>query len=130
MIDFDAMTRKQVEINRKLRAAQTMKEKATDTSVHLTGMPHGQSDGKQLERALIEMIAAQESAKEAELELEEMRKQLRKEMRRLKKWQHIAVIRKRYLEGKPIRDVAAEIGYESAQTWRYMSEAKALINKG
>ena len=128
MIDFDAITRKHEELRRRNRAADTMREKATDISVHLTGMPHGGSGGNSQERVRIEMIAAQEAAKETEKELDEMKRQLRPELKRLKKWQYIDVIRKRYMEGKPVAQVAEEIGYEIRQTNRYISEARAIIN--
>lgn len=128
MIDFDAITRKHEELRRRLKAADTLRERATDISVHLTGMPHGGSGDNQQERVRVEMIAAQEAAKETEKELAEMKRKLRRRMHRLHKWQHVAVIRKRYLDGKRISQVAEEIGYESRQTNRYISEAKAIIN--
>lgn len=128
MIDFDAMTRKHEELRRRNRAADTMREKATDISVRITGMPHGGSGGNSQERIRVEMIAAQEAAQETAKELDEMKRLLRRKMNRLKKWQHIDVIRKRYMEGKPVAQVAEEIGYELRQTNRYISEARAIIN--
>lgn len=129
MIDFDAITRKHEEYRRKLRAADTLRERATDISVHITGMPHGGSGGNQQERIRVEMVAAQEAAEETRKELTEMKRQLRPKIKRLQKWQHAAVIRKRYLDGKTIQQVAEEIGYEWSQTNRYLNEAKAIINQ-
>lgn len=130
MIDFDRMTRKHEELRRKQKAFDTMWERATDTSVKISGMPRGGGSGNQSERIMIEIAAAEEACKETAAELAEMKTQLRRRMRRLRKWQHREAIRKRFLEGKTITQVAAEIGYEWTQTNRYLKEAKALINKG
>ena len=129
MIDFDAITRKHDEYRRKLKAADNLRERATDTSVHITGMPHGGSGGNQQERIRVDMVAAQEAAEEARKELDEMKSQLRPLIRRLKKWQHRDAIRKRYIDGKTIEATAEEIGYEWSQTNRFLKEAKAIINK-
>ena len=129
MIDFDAITRKHDEYRRKLKAADNLRERATDTSVHITGMPHGGSGGNQQERIRVDMVAAQEAAEEARKELDEMKSQLRPLIRRLKKWQHRDAIRKRFIDGKTIEATAEEIGYEWSQTNRFLKEAKAIINK-
>lgn len=129
MIDFDAITRKHDEYRRKLKAADNLRERATDTSVHITGMPHGGSGGNQQERIRVDMVAAQEAAEEARKELDEMKSKLRPLIRRLKKWQHRDAIRKRYIDGKTIEATAEEIGYEWSQTNRFLKEAKAIINK-
>lgn len=129
MIDFDAITRKHEELRRRLKAADTLRERATDISVHLTGMPHGGSGDNQQERVRVEMIAAQEAAKETEKELAEMKRKLRPKIKRLTKWQHVEAIKKRYLDGKTIQQTAEEIGYEWSQTNRYLNEAKAIINR-
>lgn len=129
MIDFDMMTRKHEELRRRQKALDTLWERATDTSVKLTGMPHGGGSGNKSEQILIEIAAAEEACRETEAELAEMKRQIRRRMHRLRKWQHKDVIRKRFLEGKQIAQVATEIGYEWSQTNRYLNEAKALINK-
>ena len=129
MIDFDAITRKHDEYRRKLKAADNLRERATDTSVHITGMPHSGSGGNQQERIRVDMVAAQEAAEETRKELDEMKSQLRPLIRRLKKWQHRDAIRKRYIDGKTIEATAEEIGYEWSQTNRFLKEAKAIINK-
>lgn len=128
MIDFDAVIKKHEELRRKLRAAENLREKATDTSIHITSMSHGKGNANSQERVRIEMIAAAEAAEETEKELETMKNQLRREMKCLRKWQHIDAIRKRYMEGKTITQVAEEIGYEWSQTNRYLNEAKRIIN--
>ena len=128
MIDFDEITLKHEEYRRRQRAADTARERATDTSVKLTGMPHGGSGGNASEKAVIEMVAATEALEITRKELTELKKPLRRKMKRLTKWQHIDVIRKRYLEGKAVSVVADEIGYEIRQTTRFISEAKEIIN--
>lgn len=129
MIDFDMMMRKHEELRRKQKALDSLWERATDTSVKLTGMPHGGGSANQSEKIRIEIAAADEACAETRAELAEMKRQLQKRMRCLHKWQHKEVIRKRFVEGKQIVQVAAEIGYEWTQTNRYLTEAKALINK-
>lgn len=130
MIDFDLMLQKHAELRRKQGAAETLWEKATDTSVKMSGMPHGGGDGQPMERYMVEYLAAEAACKETEAELETMKKQLRRRMRRLKKWQHRDAIRLRFLEGKRMLEVAEGIHYELAQTNRFIKEAKALINNG
>lgn len=129
-IDFDRMTRKHEELRRRQKAFDALWERATDTSVKMSGMPHGGGSGNRSENVMIEIVAAEEACKETAEELAEMKRQLRRRMRRLHKWQHRDVIRKRYLEGKQIAQVATEIGYEWTQTNRYLNEAKAIINQG
>lgn len=128
MIDFDAITEKHKEIERKKKAAEKFRERATDTSVHITNMPKGGGGNKQ-EILRVEMIAAQEAQQEAERELLEMLRPLRAKVKRLKKWQYRDTIRKRFIEGKTIQRTAEEIGYEWSQTNRYLNEAKTIINR-
>ena len=128
MIDFDAIMKKHEEVRRKMSAADSLREQATNISVHITGMPRGGAGGNQQERIRIDMVAAQEAAADAQRELEEMLKPLTLTIRCLSKWQHVEVIRKRYMEGKTIMKVAEEIGYEWSQTNRYIAEAKEIIN--
>lgn len=128
MIDFDAITKKHEELRRKMKAADNLRERATDTSVHITDMPRGGGGNKQ-EQLRVEMVAAQESARETEQELREMLHPLRLKLRRLKKWQYKSAIRKRYIDGKTVGQVAVEIGYEVRQTNRFISEAKEIINR-
>lgn len=128
MIDFDAIMRKDNETKRKWNAWQRLKERATDTSVHLSDMPRGGGDGKAQEKAVVEMTDAEASYRQAMAELSEMRNELRSAMQCLKKWQHRDVITKRYLEGKSVSQTMMEIGYEWSQTHRYINEAKRIIN--
>ena len=129
MIDFEAITEKDKEVKRKERAMRSLKERATDTSVKISGIPGGNGDKQKMESILAAAIDAEASYKKASDELKELRSHLRKAMRRLKKWQHKDTIRKRYLEGKNLNQVAEEIGYEYRQTCRYIEEGKRIINR-
>lgn len=128
MIDFDAILRKDNEAKRKWAAWQRLKDRATDTSVHLSDMPKGGGGGNPQERAMIGMVEAEEVYLKAKTELDAMREELADAMVVLKKWQHMDVIRKRYLEGKSISETMEEIGYEWSQTNRFLTEARSLIN--
>lgn len=128
MIDFEAILDKQYELKRKLKAADKMRERATDISVHLSDMPRG-AGGNSQEKIRIEMIAAHEAVIETEKELKELIKPLRLKLRTVKKWQYKDAIRKRYIDGKTIQETADEIGYEIRQTKRFISEGRKLINR-
>ena len=128
MIDFDAISRKTEEVRRKMYAIELAWDRATDTSVKISDMPRNEGDGKAMERNAVNIADLKVDYKKASQELEIMRKELEDEMPKLEKWQHSAVIRKRYLEGKRLEQIMDEIGYEWAQTNRYIAEAKAIIN--
>lgn len=128
MIDFDAIMAKHDELRRKNRAAETLRERATDIAVHITDMPRG-GGGNQQEKVRIELVAAQEAAMETQRELKEMLQPLRAKMKKLTKWQHKDVIRKRYIEGKTIESVADEIGYSWSQVNRHLNDAKEIMNR-
>lgn len=127
MIDFKAIEDKQREVDRKSRALDTLRAKAADTSSHITGMPHGGSDGKKMERAVVDLVDMQSSLRIAEEELKGMRRELSVYIHRLRKWQYKDTLKKRYMEGKTIQCVCEEIGYEWSQTNRYLNEAKKLV---
>lgn len=129
MIDFEAIDRKREEQCRKQKAADTLRERATDTSAKITGMRNSGSAGNKQEQVRINMIAAQEAADKAGGELDAMIRQLLPRIGMLKKWQHAEAIRKRYVEGKAISQIAEEIGYEWSQTNRFLKEAKEIINR-
>lgn len=128
MIDFDAIEEKENEVRRKWKAWQSLRERATDTSVHLSDMPRGGGDGKAQEKAIVEMTDVESSYLQAMAELSDMRKELEMAMGCLTKWQHRDVITKRYLEGKTVTQTMMEIGYEWSQTQRFLNEARRAIN--
>lgn len=129
MIDFKAMREKIKQVHRLNRAVQRMYDKATGTTVKITDMPKAQGVGNQLENNVVELVTVKEEYETAKKELDEMKGQLMTKMKRLDKWQHIAVIRKRYIEEKDVNSIMAEIGYEETQTKRFLSAAEELINK-
>lgn len=129
MIDFEEMMRKHEELRRREKVIDMLWERATNTTITISDMPRNRSDGKTQERSIVGMVDAKEACRKTRQELNDIKRNLRREMKRLKKWQHIDSIKKRYLEGKTISAVASEIGYEWSQTNRYLNEAKAIINR-
>ena len=128
MIDFKAMREKIKQVHRLKSASQRKWEDATRTSPVISDMPKGGGNGKAMENNTVEMVTVKEEYYAAKAELDEMKRQLRPKMKRLKKWQHTAVIRKRYLEEKSVGQIMEEIGYEDAQTWRFLKTAENIIN--
>ena len=128
MIDFDAISRKIEEVRRRENAVARLRARATDTSVKLSNMPRGGGDGKAMERDVVSLVDAQRDCDKAKAELKVMRSELRRAMRVLRDWQHIDVIRKHYIEGKNFQQIMLEIGYEEAQTRRFMKAAREIIN--
>lgn len=128
MIDFKAMREKIKQVHRLRRAVSRKYADATRITVTITDMPKAGGVGNQLENSVVEMVAVMDEYDAARQELKEMKNQLRRKMKRLKKWQHIAVIRKRYIEEKNINEIMEEIGYEESQTKRFLKAAEDLIN--
>lgn len=128
MIDFKAMREKIKQVHRLKRASQRKWEAATRMSPVISDMPKGGGNGKATENNIVEMVTVKEEYNAARAELDEMKRELRRKMKRLKKWQHIAVIRKRYLEEKSLAEVMSEIGYEESQTKRFLRTAEDIIN--
>lgn len=128
MIDFKAMREKIKQVHRLKRASQRKWEAATRMSPVISDMPKGGGNGKATENNIVEMVTVKEEYNAARAELDEMKRALRRKMKRLKKWQHIAVIRKRYLEEKSLAEVMSEIGYEESQTKRFLRTAEDIIN--
>lgn len=128
MIDFKAMREKIKQVHRLKRASQRKWEAATRMSPVISDMPKGGGNGKAAENNIVEMVTVKEEYNAARAELDEMKRELRRKMKRLKKWQHIAVIRKRYLEEKSLAEVMSEIGYEESQTKRFLRTAEDIIN--
>jgi len=129
VIDFKAMREKIKQVNRLNRAVQRKYADATRTTVTLTDMPRAGGVGKQMENSVVELVTVKEEYDAAMKELAEMKGKLMAHMKRLDKWQHIAVIRKRYIEEKNIVEIMTEIGYEETQTKRFLKAAEDLINK-
>lgn len=129
MIDFKAMREKIKQVHRLSVAVQRKYDTATRTTITITDMPRADGIGKQLENSVVELVTVKEEYDAAKKELAEMKRQLKAHMKRLDKWQHIAVIRKRYIEEKNIMDIMTEIGYEETQTKRFLKAAEDLINK-
>ena len=129
MIDFKAMREKIKQVHRLHRAVQRKYDDATRMTVTISDMPKAGGVGKQLENNVIEMVAVKDEYDAAKKELAEMKRALRAYMKRLDKWQHIAVIRKRYIEEKSLTEIMQEIGYEETQTKRFLKAAEDLINK-
>lgn len=128
MVDFAAIVQKNNEVTRRRSALDKLWARATDTTIKFSDMPKAQGDGKRMENATVDLADMESELKRAERELDEIREDLRGQMSVLTKWQHKDIIRKRFLEGKSITQVMAEIGYEWSQTNRYMREAMSIIN--
>ena len=129
MIDFEAILEKNNEVKRRKAAWLDLKERATNTSVQISDMPKGGGDGKRMERDVAGTVDAERDYLRAYEELKAMRRELSAILPVLKKWQHRDAIRKRYIEGKSIHRVMQEMGYEWAQTNRYMAEARKIIRE-
>ena len=128
MIDFKAMREKIKQVHRLRRAVSRKYADATRITVTVSDMPKAGGIGKQLENNVVEMVAVMDEYDEARKELDDMKSQLRRRMKRLDKWQHVAVIRKRYIEEKSVSEIMEEIGYEESQTKRFLKTAEDLIN--
>ena len=129
MIDFKVMREKIKQVNRLNRAMQKKYEDATRMSPVLSDMPKGGGSGDKMANDVVEMVTVQEELDAAKAELMEMKEQLTNKMVKLDKWQHLAVIRKRYIEEKSITEIMDEIGYEESQTKRFLKAAEEIINK-
>ena len=129
MIDFKVMREKIKQVNRLNRAIQKKYEDATRMSPVLSDMPKGGGSGDKMANDVVEMVTVQEELDAAKAELMEMKEQLTNKMVKLDKWQHLAVIRKRYIEEKSITEIMDEIGYEETQTKRFLKAAEEIINK-
>lgn len=129
MIDFKVMREKIKQVNRLNRAMQKKYEDATRMSQVLSDMPKGGGSGDKMANDVVEMVTVQEELDAAKAELLEMKEQLTNKMVKLDKWQHLAVIRKRYIEEKSITEIMDEIGYEESQTKRFLKAAEEIINK-
>ena len=128
MIDFKVMREKIKQVNRLNRAMQKKYEDATRMSPVLSDMPKGGGSGDKMANDVVEMVTVQEELDAAKAELLEMKEQLSNKMVKLDKWQHLAVIRKRYIEEKSITEIMDEIGYEESQTKRFLKAAEEIIN--
>lgn len=129
MFDFKRILELHTEVRRKEGIIIRLRQRATDTTVHLTNMPKGGGDGQRMERDVIEIRAAEEDLERARAELATMKAQLRVEMKKLHKWQHRMIIKKRYLEGKRLEDVAYETNYCWSHMNRCRKEAEEIINR-
>ena len=129
MIDFKVMREKIKQVNRLNRAMQKKYEDATRMSPVLSDMPKGGGSGDKMANDVVERVTVQEELDAAKAELLEMKEQLTNKMVKLDKWQHLAVIRKRYIEEKSITEIMDEIGYEESQTKRFLKAAEEIINK-
>lgn len=129
MIDFKVMREKIKQVNRLNRAMQKKYEDATRTTPVLSDMPKSGGTGDKMANDVVEMVTVKEEYYTAREELMEMKDQLSRKMIKLDKWQHVAVIRKRYIEEKSITEIMDEIGYEESQTKRFLKAAEEIINK-
>ena len=129
MFDFKRILELHAEVRRKQGIIIRLRQRATDTTVHLSNMPKGGGDGQRMERDVVEIRAAEEELEAARKELAAMIAQLRVEMRKLHKWQHKMIIRKRYIEGKRLEDVAYETNYCWSHMNRCRKEAEEIINR-
>lgn len=129
MFDFKRILELHAEVRRKEGIIIRLRQRATDTTVHLSNMPKGGGDGQRMERDVVEIRAAEEELEAARKELAAMIAQLRVEMRKLHKWQHKMIIRKRYIEGKRLEDVAYETNYCWSHMNRCRKEAEEIINR-
>lgn len=128
MFDFENLMKKAEEVRRKEKAVQTLRERATDTSVRITDMPHGGGTQDKMGAYVASIADMLEELRKAERELKTMRRSLSREMGILKVWQEKDMIKKVYIEGKTIQIAADEIGYEYRQAWRYLEQGRTLIN--
>ena len=117
------------QVNRLNRAMQKKYEDATRMSPVLSDMPKGGGSGDKMANDVVEMVTVKDEYNTAKEELTEMKEQLSRKMIKLDKWQHVAVIRKRYIEEKSITEIMDEIGYEESQTKRLLKAAEEIINK-
>ena len=129
MFDFKRILELHAEVRRKEGIIIRLRQRATDTTVHLSNMPKGGGDGQRMERDVVEIRAAEEELEAARKELAAMIAQLRVEMKKLHKWQHKMIIRKRYIEGKRLEDVAYETNYCWSHMNRCRKEAEEIINR-
>jgi len=129
MFDFKRILELHGEVRRKQGIIIRLRQRATDTTVHLSNMPKGGGDGQRMERDVVEIRAAEEELEAARKELAAMIAQLRIEMKKLHKWQHKLIIRKRYIEGKRLEDVAYETNYCWSHMNRCRKEAEEIINR-
>jgi len=129
MFDFKRILELHAEVRRKQGIIIRLRQRATDTTVHLSNMPKGGGDGQRMERDVVEIRAAEEELEAARKELAAMIAQLRIEMKKLHKWQHKLIIRKRYIEGKRLEDVAYETNYCWSHMNRCRKEAEEIINR-
>lgn len=128
MVNFEAILLKTEEVRRKEMAIERLRDRATDTSVKITDMPHGGGEHDKMGGYVASIADLIEEAKKAERELKAMRQDLSRQMIVLQIWQEKDMIRKVYLEGKTIQAAADEIGYEYRQAWRYIEQARERIN--
>lgn len=129
MFDFKRILELHAEVRRKQGIIIRLRQRATDTTVHLSNMPKGGGDGQRMERDVVEIRAAEEELEAARKELAAMIAKLRVEMRKLHKWQYKLIIRKRYIEGKRLEDVAYETNYCWSHMNRCRKEAEEIINR-
>lgn len=129
MFDFKRILELHAEVRRKQGIIIRLRQRATDTTVHLSNMPKGGGDGQRMERDVVEIRAAEEELEAARKELAAMIAQLRVEMKKLHKWQQKLIIRKRYIEGKRLEDVAYETNYCWSHMNRCRKEAEEIINR-
>lgn len=102
----------------------------TDTSVHLTDMPHSDSPDQQKNLTLLAEIDEMErEIKEAAATAKETRLEVGMTVCRLSDPIIQKVLLLHYLEGKSWRDVAGEIRYSPAQTYRFRDAGYAELEE-
>lgn len=102
----------------------------TDTSVHLTDMPHSDSPDLQKDQAIYAEIDAMErEIAEAEASAKDTRLEIGKTVCRLSDPVIQRILLLYYLENKSWRDVAGEMNYSPAQTYRYRDVGYAELEE-
>lgn len=110
--------------------AANMRMLLTDTSVHLTDMPHSDSPDIQRDQTIqAEIDEMEREITEAEASARDIRLEVGMTVCRLSDPIIQKVLLLHYLEGKSWRDVAGEIRYSPAQTYRFRDAGYAELEE-
>ncbi len=102
----------------------------TDTSVHYTDMPHSDSPDLQKHQTIqAEIDEMEREIKEAEAAAADTRLEVGRTVCRLSDPVIQRILLLYYLENKSWRDVAGEMNYSPAQTYRYRDVGYAELEK-
>ncbi len=115
-------------VERLRQRAANLRMLLTDTSVHLTDMPHSDSPDLQKHETLhAEIDELEREIKAAEATASETRVEVGMTVCRLSDPTAQKVLIHRYIEHKEWKDVADKIGYSLSRTYKYRDEALAEL---